>query len=600
MNARLRALVKWRWLASLMLALAMAGVAGGVSAQESGATGLVTTVSWRDRTSLQWLAARYDVWTVDHAAHTAVVYLSDAELAALRAGGFTAEVDTAATRRLAATVAHIEAAGSDGDTIPGYACYRTVEKTFSDLTALVDAHPTLARWEDAGDSWLRSEDPLQGYNMQVLIITNQAITQTIFSDMGTPGTEKPKFFLMAAIHAREYVTAETATRFAEYLLANYGRDPDITWLIDYTEIHIMPQANPDGRKIAETGVLWRKNVRETGACGVSSTFSDGVDLNRNSSFKWDSCGDGFCSSSDGCYVTYRGSAAQSEPEVQAIEGYLRSIFPDSRGPDDLDAAPADASGLLITLHSYSNLVLYPWGWSTTESPNHAQLGRLGSKFGYFTRFQVCRGPECLYATDGTTDDFSYGELGVASYTFEIGSSDDGFFASCNTFEQTLFPDQLRALSYAAKAAPAPYRWPFGPEALFAAREITVTVGSPIIVPVTLDATRHRPVVLPSPIISDVRASLDTAPWISGTVPLTVTADGGGLNSAQEEVLVTVASAAITTGRSLLWVQGLADNGEWGAPSALFVNVVESGGEPVTHCAAPNCLWAPQINSAPPE
>ena len=101
-------------------------------------------------------------------------------------------------------------------------------------------------------------------------------------------------------------------------------------------------------------------------------------------------------------------------------------------------------------------------------------------------------------------------------------------------------------------------------------------------------------------ISDVRASLATAPWISGTVPLTVTADGGGLNSAQEEVLVTVASAAITTGRSLLWVQGLADNGEWGAPSALFVNVVEAGGEPVTHCAAPNCLWAPQINSAPPE
>jgi hypothetical protein len=519
-------------------------------------------------------------------------------------------VDRAATRRLAATVAGIAAAGDNGDTIPGYACYRTVEKTFLDLTALVDAYPTLARWEDAGDSWLRSENPAQGYNMQVLIITNQAITQTIFSDMGMPDTEKPKFFLMAAIHAREYVTAETATRFAEYLLANYGKDPDITWLIDYTEIHILPQANPDGRKMAETGVLWRKNVRETGACGVNGSFHDGIDLNRNSSFKWNSCipapNSHFdCSSDNGCDVTYRGSAAQSEPEVQAIEGYLRSIFPDSRGPDDLDAAPADTSGLLITLHSYSELVLFPWGWTADEAPNHDQLERLGSKFGYFTGYLVCRGPECLYSTDGTTDDFSYGELGIASYTFELGMS---FFESCNrdpemfvpySFEEDIYPDQLRALTSAANAAPAPYRWPFGPEALFAAPEITVTMGSSIPVPVMLDATRHQPAVLPSPIISDVRASLDAAPWISGTALLPLTGDGDGLNSAQEEVMVWVASP-MTTGRSLLWVQGLADNGEWGAPSTLFINVVEPGGEPVTQCAAPFCLWAPQINNAPPE
>jgi carboxypeptidase T len=72
------------------------------------------------------------------------------------------------------------------------------------------------------------------------VLTNQAITGT-----------KPIFFLMAAIHAREYTTAESAMRFAEQLVRGYGRDPDATWLLDYTEIHVVPQANPDGRKQAE-------------------------------------------------------------------------------------------------------------------------------------------------------------------------------------------------------------------------------------------------------------------------------------------------------------------------------------------------------------
>ena len=59
---------------------------------------------------------------------------------------------------------------------------------------------------------------------------------------------------MSAIHAREYATAELITRFAEYLVENYGTDPDITWLLDYNEIHLLLQANPDGRKHAETGI----------------------------------------------------------------------------------------------------------------------------------------------------------------------------------------------------------------------------------------------------------------------------------------------------------------------------------------------------------
>ncbi len=58
---------------------------------------------------------------------------------------------------------------------------------------------------------------------------------------------------MSAVHAREYATAELNTRFAEYLIDNYGTNADATWLLDHHEFHFLLQSNPDGRKQAETG-----------------------------------------------------------------------------------------------------------------------------------------------------------------------------------------------------------------------------------------------------------------------------------------------------------------------------------------------------------
>jgi murein tripeptide amidase MpaA len=103
---------------------------------------------------------------------------------------------------------------------------------------------------DIGNSWDKvTAGGAAGYDIYALELTNQSFE--------VPGG-KPTFFLMAEIHAREYTTAETATRFAEYLVNNYGTNPDITWLLDYFRIFIVTMTNPDGRKFAETGELWRK------------------------------------------------------------------------------------------------------------------------------------------------------------------------------------------------------------------------------------------------------------------------------------------------------------------------------------------------------
>ena len=125
------------------------------------------------------------------------------------------------------------------------------------------------------------------------------------------------------------------TRFAEYLVNNYATNADATWILDHHEIHIMLHTNPDGRKQAETGLSWRKNTNQN-YCGVTST-SRGADLNRNFAFQW-----GCCNGSSGspCNLTYRGPSPASEPEVQAVQSYMRSIFPDQHA----DPLTADCAG----------------------------------------------------------------------------------------------------------------------------------------------------------------------------------------------------------------------------------------------------------------
>ncbi len=515
---------------------------------------VVARISFRHQSDLNALAARYDIWQVHHGAtqqeRYVVAYLSDAERIDLHARGYQVTVDSAATMQLLQSRV---VAGAQQGGIPGYACYRTVEETYSSLAALASAHPALATWNDIGDSWEKvTPGNAAGYDIHALVLTNRA----------RPGT-KPKFLLMGAIHAREYTTAELATRFAEELIANYNHDPNVTWLLDYHEIHIIPQANPDGRKLAEAGQLWRKNTNNANGCNFA--FSWGTDLNRNSSFQWNTGG----SSGNACDLTYRGPSAASEPETQTIENYAKSIFPDQRGPDDSDAAPVDTSGVFISLHSYSELVLFPWGFTTAPSPNNSALQTLGRKFGYYNGYQVCTGPNCLYGTSGTTDDFTYGTLGVASYTFELGQN---FFESCNFFEGNILPKNMPALYYAAKVARRPYQLPSGPDVLQPAATFT---GTTLLVQATLDDTRYNSNgwgIEPSQPISAARLTIDTPTWITGTQVYTMTADDGLFNAPIEKVTLVIDVGAWPLGQRLLFIEGQDSAGNWGPPTALFVTM----------------------------
>lgn len=196
------------------------------------------------------------------------------------------------------------AAPGERATIPGFECYQDVEGSFAHIQTLVAEHPQLASLIDIGDSW-NKENGLDGYDLWVLRLTNQSIEGP-----------KPVLFVQSAMHAREYATAQLTLDFAQQLLTDYGNDADSTWILDHHDIQLLVQANPDGRKLAETGLLWRKNTN-TNHCPEALP---GVDLNRNYSAYWGF--DNLGSSANPCAVTYRGPFAASEPETDAVEAYI--------------------------------------------------------------------------------------------------------------------------------------------------------------------------------------------------------------------------------------------------------------------------------------
>jgi carboxypeptidase T len=444
--------------------------------------------------------------------------------------------------------------------IPGYPCYRTVEETFASAQQLAQAHPNLATWIDVGDSWQKSAG-LSGYDMMVLRLTNSAI----------PGP-KPVLFLMGAIHAREYATAELVMRFGEYLVNNYGIDPDATWILDNHEVHLLLHTNPDGRKKAETGLSWRKNTNQN-YCSPTSNYR-GADLNRNFAFQWACCGG---SSSNPCDETYHGASGASEPEVQAVQNYMASVFADQRGPNLTDPAPADANGIVIDIHSYGKLVLWPWGFTSTTAPNATQLQTLGRKFAYWNGHS----PEQavgLYPTDGTSDDYSYGVLGVASYCFEVGTA---FFQSCSYFENTLLPANLPALVYAAKVVRTPYMTPSGPDAInLALNSSLVPAGSPVTLSGTVNDTRYNNSngTEPTQAVAAAEYYVDVPPWQGGAVAQPMAAADGSFNSSIENVQATVDTSGWSEGWHTLFVRGKDVNNNWGAFSALFVTISAAGNQ----------------------
>jgi carboxypeptidase T len=377
--------------------------------------------------------------------------LGDASTAdRLRAAGFRPTVDQR-LRPAEWTAAPKATAAPIDETY--YGGYHTVNAQYAHLDKVAADRPDLASVVDFGDSYLKTRNAATGYDLKAICLTHRQAGDCAL----TPSAPKPRFLLMAQIHAREIVTGDIAWRFIDHLVAGYGSNSQVTALLDSTEVWVVPISNPDGVDLVQKGgnqpYLQRKNLNANGAncANPPNAFSQaGVDLNRNNGDHWNTSG----TSPLLCSQTYPGKSAGSEPETKGLEGLFKSLWPDQRGPADGDAAPATTRGSMITLHSYAGMNLYPWGWSTRNTGNEAKLKAIAQQMTTFNGYQNGQPGDILYNAAGGNDDWAYGQLGVASFTIEV--------ASCNSFTPryscttTDFDKNLGALLYVAGKAKAPY------------------------------------------------------------------------------------------------------------------------------------------------
>ncbi len=256
------------------------------------------------------------------------------------------------------------------------------------------------------------------------------------SDNPDVDEDEPEVLLDCLHHAREVMASEFGIMFAEYLAQNYGTDPEISWLLDNRELYIVPIVNPDGFVYNETtdpngGGMWRKTRRDNG----DGTF--GVDPNRNYPYNWayDDVGSSGVTSSE----TYRGPYAGSEPIVQSMMNFIN--------------AHNFRTG--NSVHTYSNLTLYPWGYTSGPTPDDAIFDHMAAEMTKENGYTPGQPGQILYDVNGGSFDWYYGgttnHQKIFSFSNEIGGTSDGFWPA-ESRRQPLFEENIWPNIYLLRAA----------------------------------------------------------------------------------------------------------------------------------------------------
>jgi carboxypeptidase T len=438
-----------------------------------------------------------------------------------------------------------------------YGGYRTADAYVEFADDLQAAYPDLVKVMKYGDTYTGDND------LRVVCVTADADTGCQL----TPDVDKARFLFVAQIHARELTTSEMTWRTLTLLTDGYGSDADLTALLDETEIWIVPQINPDGIETVEKGfdgvsggyTFQRKNMHPEGGCGATTL---GTDLNRNyANSNWGGVG----SDSNPCGETYHGASAGSEPETYNVQDLMKDIFEDQRGSDPSDPAPDNARGTMLTLHTYGNLSMFPYG-DARHAPNNAQLRSLGFRYSHYNGYTTGETDEVLYQVSGTTDEYSYEKLGVASFTFEIGPNSgacSGFHPAFSC-QDGFWNLNREAFLYAARVAQQPYVMGLGPNPVQAKSKNKG--ANRAVITATADDDAYGTVGVGRPASQNVTAGrvfVGTAPWDGGTAKATNVIGSGKVVTLK----VTLRRQATD---QLVWIQGKDASGNWGPTRAVWL------------------------------
>lgn len=293
--------------------------------------------------------------------------------------------------------------------------YHTYKELEADLLALQQKYPAIAKVFVLGES-------LEGRHIYALKISDNVEREEA----------QAQVLILGCHHAREWISVEVPFLWGKYLAENYATNPEVKRLVDRSEVWIVPLVNPDGLEYTIHAYrYWRKNRRDNGG----GQF--GVDLNRNYEYKWGL--DAVGSSADPSSAIYRGAAPFSEPETRAVRDlFLKKDF-----------------RALVSYHSFSQVILYPWSYTDFPSDRDAELRDIAVEMS--DRIKAVNGRlykpgqsgKDLYLSNGDATDWTFGLSGIPSYTIELPPIDEllgGFF---NREEDIapIFQENLPALIY---------------------------------------------------------------------------------------------------------------------------------------------------------
>lgn len=231
--------------------------------------------------------------------------------------------------------------------------------------------------------------------------------------IGLNSSEKKKAIWMdCGIHAREWISPAFCQYFVKQILDSYLTDPRMNEMVTNLDFYITPVLNVDGYAYSwkdNTTRLWRKS-RTPGTNGCKCY---GTDLNRNFDANWGTVG----VSSNCCSEVYNGPKVLSESEARAVTDYVGNN--------------KDIFLAFLTIHSYGQLILLPYGNPNFTAPNYDELMEVGLaaavaiKQVHGMNYTVGTSPDVLYPNSGSSRDWAR-LIGIPfAFTFEL--RDKGLF-----------------------------------------------------------------------------------------------------------------------------------------------------------------------------
>lgn len=243
--------------------------------------------------------------------------------------------------------------------------YPSITEVNASMSAVVAAHPDIARMEQIGTS-------VQGRQIYAVIV----------SDNVNQEEAEPEIRITGNIHGDEKCGGMTALNFLEVLTDNYGTSDMCTYVVNNSELWIISVVNPDG---------YVSNNRYN---------ANNIDLNRDFSYQ-------------------NPSSYWQGPESRAIRDITMPEW-----PSQSNFTHPFATGL--SFHGGAECVNTVWNYSASATIQDlefitAQANAYANHpaiTAYYNPWDIWIPGADWYPTEGDVNDWSYGEVGTVDHTIE--------------------------------------------------------------------------------------------------------------------------------------------------------------------------------------